>query len=172
MSSSCRDPGNPISRRLGHDVPMSRTTAAGRDWASEPDPVLALAQRDLFFYGRTRDRSRRMHYATELGALVATSSTVVAAGLHAPAWLTALIAGGAVFFTGVRQLFNPGARWVVCGQSHETLRRAVDRYRLLPPEERDATARAALRATIEEVGANELREWSETQAQHIGPPSA
>ena len=84
---------------------------------------------------------------------------------HAPAWLTALIAGGAVFFTGMRQLFNPGARWIAGGQSHEALRRAVDRYLLLPPAERDAAARAALQTTIEEVGNNELREWVETQAQ-------
>jgi hypothetical protein len=149
---------------------MRRRTVTDRDWAAEPDPVLALARQDLAFYGRTRDRARRMHYTTELGALASTSATVVAAGLHAPAWLTALIAGGAVFFTGVRQLFNPGSRWVVAGQSHETLRRAVDRYRLLPPEERDAAARAALQATVEEVGTNELREWSETQGQRTDPP--
>jgi len=133
------------------------------DWSAEPDPVLALARQDLEFYGRTRDRARRMHYATELGALASTSATVVAAGLHAPAWLTALIAGGAVFFTGVRQLFNPGARWIACGQSHEALRRAVDRYLLLPSGKRDAAARAALQTAIEEVGSNELREWAETQ---------
>jgi len=159
---------------------MRRRTVTDRDWAAAPDPVLALAQQDLAFYARTRDRSRRTHYATELGALATTSSTVVAAGLHAPAWLTALIAGGAVFFTGVRQLFSPAARWVVTGQSHETLRRAVDRYRLLPPADRDAAARAALQATIEEVGNNELREWSDTQGQTQGqaraqgaaPPSA
>lgn len=159
---------------------MRRRTVTDRDWAAAPDPVLALAEQDLAFYARIRDQSRRMHYATELGALATTSSTVVAAGLHAPAWLTALIAGGAVFFTGVRQLFSPAARWVAGGQSHETLRRAVDRYRLLPPAERDVTARAALQATIEEVGNNELREWSDTQAQRQGaargqgvvPPSA
>ncbi|RPF38219.1 DUF4231 domain-containing protein [Streptomyces sp. TLI_185] len=159
---------------------MRRRTVTDRDWSAAPDPVLALAQQDLAFYARTRDRSRRMHYVTELGALAATSSTVVAAGLHAPAWLTALIAGGAVFFTGVRQLFSPAARWVVTGQSHETLRRAVDRYRLLPPADRDAAARAALQATVEEVGNNELREWSDTQGQTQGqaraqgaaPPSA
>ncbi|MGW2716703.1 DUF4231 domain-containing protein [Streptomyces sp. NPDC001492] len=144
---------------------MRRSTVTDPDWSAEPDPVLALARQDLAFYGRTRDRARRLHHATELGALASTSATVVAAGLHAPAWLTALIAGGAVFFTGVRQLFNPGARWIAGGQSHETLRRAVDRYLLLPPAERDAAARAALQTAIEEVGGNELREWAETQGQ-------
>ncbi|MER7974315.1 hypothetical protein ABTX35_35805, partial [Streptomyces sp. NPDC096080] len=74
---------------------MRRRAVDDRSWETDPDPVLALARRDLAFYGRTRDSARRVHYVTELGAIAATSATVVAAGLHAPAWLTALIAGGA-----------------------------------------------------------------------------
>ncbi|MEU7057316.1 DUF4231 domain-containing protein [Streptomyces sp. NPDC046197] len=139
-------------------------------WAFEPDPLLALARRELAFYARSCDRARRLHHLTELGALGTTSVTVVAAGLHAPAWLTALVAGGAVFFTGMRQLFNPGSRWVLAAQSRETLRRALDRYFLLPEPERDATARQLLQTVIEEVGANELREWSQTQGRSPEPP--
>lgn len=149
---------------------MRRRARTEPDWSSQPDPLLALARQDMDFYGRQRDRARREHYGTEIGALVATSSTVVAAGLHAPAWLTALIAGSAVFFTGMRQLFNPAPRWVLASQSRENLRRSVDRYLLLPQAERDAAARAALQAAIEDVGANELREWSETQRQGTAPP--
>ncbi|MEV6025825.1 DUF4231 domain-containing protein [Streptomyces sp. NPDC052036] len=149
---------------------MRRQANAEEDWTSQADPLLALAQKDLGFYARQRDRARREHYLTEIGALLATSSTVVAAGLHAPAWLTALIAGSAVFFTGMRQLFNPAPRWVLASQSRETLRRSVDRYLLLPPSERDTAARAALHTAIEEVGTNELREWSDTQHQHTTPP--
>ncbi|MEU1296051.1 DUF4231 domain-containing protein [Streptomyces sp. NPDC005840] len=148
---------------------MRRRAVDDRSWETDPDPVLALARRDLAFYGRTRDSARRVHYVTELGAIAATSATVVAAGLHAPAWLTALIAGGAVFFTGVRQLFGPGARWVLAARSRETLRRAVDRYLLLPPEARDAAARAALQTAIEEVGTDELREWTRTQGRRPDP---
>ncbi len=106
---------------------------------------------------------------TELGALGTTSVTVVAAGLHAPAWLTALIAGGAVFFTGMRQLYSPGSRWVLAAQARETLRRALDRYLLLPEPERDAAARQALQRVLEEVGADELREWSQAQGQRPEP---
>ncbi|MFC3572261.1 DUF4231 domain-containing protein [Streptomyces yaanensis] len=148
---------------------MRRRAHTDQDWTSHPDPLLALARKELAFYSRQRDRSRREHYATEIGALAATSSTVVAAGLHAPAWLTALIAGGAVFCTGMRQLFNPAPRWVLASQSHESLRRAVDRYLLLPEAERDAAARAVLQAAIEEVGSNELREWADTQSQRMTP---
>ncbi|WP_367319290.1 DUF4231 domain-containing protein [Streptomyces sp. HUAS ZL42] len=149
---------------------MRRRRVPDHSWASDPDPLLALARRELAYYARSTDRARRLHYGTEIGALATTSTTVVAAGLHAPAWLTALIAGGAVFFTGLRQLFNPGSRWVMAAQGRETLRRAVDRYLLLPEPQRDAAARRSLHTAIEEVGANELREWSETQGRRPEPP--
>ncbi|WP_316768718.1 DUF4231 domain-containing protein, partial [Streptomyces sasae] len=149
---------------------MTRRTVADESWAAEPDPLLALARRELGFYARTCARARRLHYGTEVGALGTTSVTVVAAGLHAPAWLTALIAGGAVFFTGLRQLFAPGARWVLAAQARETLRRAVNRYLLVPEPDRDGAARQALRSVIEEVGDNELREWSESQGHRPDPP--
>ncbi|MFJ9630812.1 DUF4231 domain-containing protein [Streptomyces sp. NPDC091280] len=149
---------------------MRRRTAVAQAWASQPDPLLALARQELGFYARACDRARRVHYTTELGALAATSATVVAAGLHAPAWLTALIAGGAVFFTGMRQLFSPGSRWVLAAQAREGLRRSIDRYLLLPPADRDADARATLQRAIEEVGSSELRGWAEVQGQRGEPP--
>ncbi|MFI1164554.1 DUF4231 domain-containing protein [Streptomyces sp. NPDC020801] len=149
---------------------MRRRRVPDHSWASEPDPLLALARRELAFYARTCDRARRLHHLTELGALAATSTTVVVAALHAPAWVTALIAGGAVFFTGMRQLFDSGSRWVLAARARETLRRAIDRYLLLPGPERDAVARQALQSVMEEVGANELREWSEAQGRRPEPP--
>ncbi|MET7485382.1 DUF4231 domain-containing protein [Streptomyces sp. NPDC005538] len=150
---------------------MRRRTTVEQPWATQPDPLLALARQELRFYARTCDRARRLHYTTELGALAATSATVVAAGLHAPAWLTALIAGGAVFFTGMRQLFSPGSRWVMAAQAREGLRRAIDRYVLLPPPDRDSDARATLQRAVEEVGTNELRGWAEVQGQRGDPPA-
>ncbi|MGW4821339.1 DUF4231 domain-containing protein [Streptomyces sp. NPDC004227] len=149
---------------------MTRRAVPGHSWAAQPDPLLALAERELTFYTRSCDRARRLHRGTELGALATTSVTVVAAGLHAPAWLTAVIAGGAVFFTGMRQLYDPGSRWVLTARARETLRRAVDRYLLLPEPERDAAARQTLRTVIEEVGADELREWSESRTRSPEPP--
>ncbi|MGW0086622.1 DUF4231 domain-containing protein [Streptomyces sp. NPDC003393] len=149
---------------------MRRRRVPDQSWAAQPDPLLALTRRELEFYARSCDRARRLHHVTELGALGTTSVTVVAAGLHAPAWLTALIAGGAVFFTGMRQLYSPGSRWVLAARARETLRRALDRYLLLPESGRDAAARQALQSVLEEVGAEELREWSQAQGQRPEPP--
>ena len=130
-------------------------------WSEAPDPVLALARQELAFYEEVRDSARTWYRVTELGALATSSSTVVAAGLHAPAWLTALIAGGALFFTGFRQVFAHGPRYVLAAQSRETLRRAINRYLLLPESDRDARARQELLATLEQVGDDELRQWVE-----------
>ncbi|MFB6891709.1 DUF4231 domain-containing protein [Kitasatospora sp. NPDC056327] len=130
-------------------------------WASAPDPLLALAEREMRFYQRVRVKSRRAHRATELGALAGASATVVAAGLHAPVWMTTLVAGGVLFCTGFRQVFAPGPRWVLATQAQESLRRAANRYRLLPEGERDAEARARLLAVIEEVGSEQVRQWAE-----------
>ena len=128
-------------------------------WLEAPDPVLALAREELAFYEEVRDSARKWYRVTELGALATSSSTVVAAGLHAPAWLTALIAGGALFFTGFRQVFGHGPRYVLAAQSRESLRRAVNRYQLLPESDRDTRARQELLAAVEQVGDEELRQW-------------
>lgn len=154
---------------------MRRQTLPDDAWASAPDPLLALAERELAFYQRRGDAARRAHRAIELGALASASLTVVAAGLRAPAWVTTIVAGGALFCTGFRQVFAPGPRWVVAAQARESLRRAVNRYRLLPVAERDAEARARLLAAIEEVGTEQVTQWTEqrqrTSAGGTAPPT-
>ncbi|MET9257058.1 SLATT domain-containing protein [Streptomyces sp. NPDC003717] len=144
-------------------------------WSAAPDPVLALAEEELAFYERVRDSARWWYRVAELGALVTSSCTVVAAGLGAPAWLTALIAGGALFFTGFRQVFGHGPRYVLAAQSRETLRRAVNRYRLMAPDERAGRGRAELLAAVERVGDEELRQWVEQRRQvssGLGDPAS
>lgn len=138
---------------------MRRRRPNTSSWLETPDPVLALAREELAFYEEVRDSARKWYRVTELGALATSSSTVVAAGLHAPAWLTALIAGGALFFTGFRQVFGHGPRYVLAAQSRESLRRAVNRYQLLPESDRDTRARQELLAAVEQVGDEELRQW-------------
>ncbi|MFF3312816.1 SLATT domain-containing protein [Streptomyces sp. NPDC002952] len=141
-------------------IGMRRPTPETDAWATAPDPLLALAERELTFYQRAVVVARRAHRAIELGALASASATVVTAGLHAPAWVTTIVAGGALFCTGFRQVFTPGPRWVLAAQSRESLRRAVNRYRLLPASERDAQARAQLLAAIEEVGTQHVSQWA------------
>ncbi|WP_063784429.1 DUF4231 domain-containing protein, partial [Streptomyces sp. SBT349] len=149
---------------------MSRPGPDDDAWTTAPDPLLALAERDLAFYRRVRDNNRRLHRLIELGALAGASGTVVAAGLQAEPWLTAAIAGVTLFCTGFRQVFGPGQRWALAGRSWESLRRATNRYRLLPEAERGEAARADLLAAVERVGADEARQWAEQQHQRGAAP--
>jgi len=140
-------------------VPLRNKSADPHSWIKEPDPLLALALRDLAFYERTRNSARRWHYITELTALLSAAATVMAAGLGAPALVTALAASVTLFTNGFRQVFNPAGRWELAASGWVVLWRAVNRYRLLPKEQRDQAAREQLQGRIEEVGENELREW-------------
>ncbi|GGQ86738.1 hypothetical protein GCM10010250_67180 [Streptomyces althioticus] len=146
---------------------MRRPTPDTDVWASAPDPLLALAEQELAFYQRRGDAARRAHRAIELVTLASASVTVVAAGLQAPAWVTAILAGGALFCTGFRQVFAPGPRWVLAAQARESLRRETNRYRLLSVAERDDQARALLLAAIEQVGTEQVSQWAAGQREQI-----
>jgi hypothetical protein len=158
---SCFAESSAVTRRRGHDwrVPLRPKTADPDSWTREPDPLLALALHDLAFYERTRDMARRWHYITEVTALVSASATVMAAGLGAPALVTALAAAITLLTNGIRQVFNPAGRWELAASGWVYLWRAVTRYRLLPEEQRDQAAREQLQNRIEEVGEKEIREW-------------
>ncbi|MFE2711935.1 hypothetical protein ACFXKI_08050 [Streptomyces mirabilis] len=54
---------------------------------------------------------------------------------------------------------------MLAAQARKSLRRAVNRYRLLPVAERDAEARAQLLAAIEEVGTEQVSQWAEGQRE-------
>lgn len=124
------------------------------------DPLLADAFTDLAWYARTRDRARRWHRTVELSALLTGAGTVVAAGLQAPAAITAVMAGVTVFIGGFRQLFNHLERYVLAAEAWSRLRLAVQRYTLVPESERDDVTRARLLDEIEAVAMTELRDWA------------
>ncbi|MFE2023218.1 SLATT domain-containing protein [Streptomyces sp. NPDC059499] len=120
---------------------------------------MALALHDLSFYENARHMARRWHYIVELTVLLAASGTLMAAGLGAPRWLTALIAAVALFANGFRQVFTPAERWELAASGWAVLRRGIDRYLLLPIGQRDQAARTRLQDCIEEVGQNEIDGW-------------
>jgi hypothetical protein len=146
-------------------MPQIGRRKADDQWDEAPDPLLALAMQELAFYERTRNRARLWHQLTELTSLVSASATVIAAGLGAPALVTALAAGAALFTTGFRQVFNPADRWVLAARGWVALRQAVNRYRLLPEEDRGPEARQVLLDRIEETTAHDMSEWIDQRRQ-------
>ncbi|QDY79232.1 DUF4231 domain-containing protein [Streptomyces qinzhouensis] len=125
--------------------------------------VVAYAGEQLAWYARTRDRSRRWHRATELTALLTGAATVVAAGIQAPAPITASLAGAAVFIGGFRQVFNHNERYVLAAEAWSRLHLAIRRHRLVPEAERDDEARRRLLAEIEGATTAELQNWAAGQ---------
>lgn len=145
----------PIRRRTPPPPPFPPHTAAPDD-----DPVLEYARAELDWYARVRDRARIRHRVTELSALVTGAVTVVAAGVQAPAAVTATTAGLTLFIGGFRQLFNDQERHILAAEAWVRLRLATQRYRLLPAPERDEAARRRLLERIESVATAELRGWA------------
>ncbi|PJE99790.1 DUF4231 domain-containing protein [Streptomyces carminius] len=139
---------------------------------ADNDPLLEHALAELAWYARIRDRSRRWHWAVELTALLAGAATVVAAGLRAPAAVTACLAGAAVFIGGFRQVFNHAERYVLAAEAWSRLRAAIRRYRLVPGAGRDEEARRRLLEEVEAVAASELRSWAASRrGGQPGPPA-
>ncbi|OAR23389.1 DUF4231 domain-containing protein [Streptomyces sp. ERV7] len=124
------------------------------------DPLLEQALADLDWYARARDRARRWHWVTELGALFTGAATVVAAGIQAPAATTATLAGLTVFIGGFRQVFNHAERHVLAAEAWSRLRLAIRRYRLIPEGERDEEPRRRLQEEMDDVATTELRDWA------------
>lgn len=96
----------------------------------------------------------------ELSALLTGAGTVVAAGLQAPAALTAVLAGVTVFIGGFRQVFNHLERYVLAAEAWSRLRLAVQRYTSVPEAQRDDVTRRRLLDEIETVAMTELRDWA------------
>ncbi|WP_408995821.1 SLATT domain-containing protein [Streptomyces europaeiscabiei] len=129
------------------------------------DPILDYALRELEWFEVTRRRSRVGHYGVEFLALVTSSATVVAAGLQAPAGVTATIAGLAVFLAGLRQLLDHRARYVLAAEAWTRLHTAIERYRLLSPDERSLAVRNQLLDRIEAVVDSDFTSWGASLRQ-------
>ncbi|MEU5159269.1 DUF4231 domain-containing protein [Streptomyces sp. NPDC020875] len=122
--------------------------------------VLAYAEEQLAWYARIRDRSRRFHWTVELTALLTGAATVVAAGIQAPAAITASVAGAAVFIGGFRQVFHHNERYVLAAEAWMRLHLAVRRYATVPEASRDDETRHRLLAEIEATATTELQNWA------------
>ncbi|MFF9689311.1 SLATT domain-containing protein [Streptomyces sp. NPDC014623] len=123
------------------------------------DPVLERALRDLAWYERITKRSRRWVAVTELTALATGAGAVVAAGIQAPAVITASIAGATVFVGGFRQVFGHAERYVQAAEAWSRLRLAVQRYTLAPEADRNEENLRRLLEEIEAVADAEVQSW-------------
>ncbi|MEW1548575.1 DUF4231 domain-containing protein [Streptomyces tsukubensis] len=167
MPTIPREPSGPepLPAQPGIPDPAAPTVPSqpGTADAGADEAVLAYAGEQLAWYARTRDRSRRKHQATELTALLTGAATVVAAGIQAPAAITASLAGAAVFIGGFRQVFHYNERYVLAAEAWSRLHLAIRRHRLVPEEARGEEARRRLLEEVEGATTAELQNWAAGQ---------
>jgi hypothetical protein len=131
----------------------------GDPWAA-PDPALALALQQTDWYAHHRDLSRTIYRVSEFLILLVTALTTVAAALKASAWLTASLAASAVVLTGLHKVLDSHDRWVAFGSAWAVLQVAVNDYRLMPEDQRDAEAQRRLLAKVNEVITADTGAWA------------
>jgi hypothetical protein len=92
---------------------LTETRRPGKpDPWQEPDPPLALAMRQMHWYGRQRDRARRALLIDEILVLLVTAATTVAAALGARPVVTASLAATSLVLAGLRKIFDWQYDWI------------------------------------------------------------
>jgi hypothetical protein len=127
--------------------------------------VHALAQTDYYL---SRMRRTRLRYSvTEGGALLLGSAATVLAGLSAPAWSTAIVAGTVTFLAGTRRIFNWHADWLSHAEAWSRAAALVSQYRLLSPAERTEARQGELVAAIDDLAVDETRSWGRRRRELV-----
>lgn len=137
-----------------------QTTGEQADPWTSPDPALAVALRQLDWYGRAANRAQLANRISEVLLLVLSAATTVAAALSAPAWLTASLAAAALVTTGLRKTFDWHENWVSFRAQWIELRATINQYRLLPDAQRDDDAKRQLLARVDEAISSEAGSWA------------
>jgi uncharacterized protein DUF4231 len=124
-----------------------------------PDPALALAQKQVRWYARHRDRARRTYQVNEILILFTTAATTVMAALKVSATATASTAASTIVLAGLYKLLDAHENWLAYGSAWADLQVAIHEYRLVPAHQRDDDARRALIRRVDEVNSAETGRW-------------
>lgn len=123
------------------------------------DPALELAQRQLRWYARHRDRARRTYLLNEILILLTTATTTVTAALRVSTTATAILAASTAVLAGLYKILDSHENWLAFGSAWASLQIAVSEYRLLPAAQRDEDARRTLVEKVNEVTSAETGRW-------------
>jgi hypothetical protein len=93
--------------------------------------------------------------------LITSATTTLAAALKAPAWLTAVLAACTVVFAGLYKVLDSQQSWVAYGIAWKELQVAVNIYRLLPSDQRDAEAQQLLVSKVNDVIDADTARWAD-----------
>src|SRR5438128_1140026 len=87
--------------------------------------------------------------------LLLTAGTTLAGALGATRWVTALLGASTIVVSVLRKVFDWHHRWISYANAWAEVRAATNAYRLLPVEQRDASAGAKLVRQVDEIIAGE-----------------
>jgi hypothetical protein len=124
-----------------------------------PDPALALAQRQLDWFARHRNRARVTYQANEILILFTTATTTVTAALKVSATATAILAASTVVLAGLYKVLDSHENWLAFGCAWADLQAAVNDYRMLPSEDQDEIAQKSLVARVNEITSAKTGWW-------------
>ena len=137
---------------------MRKPKQSADPWQA-PDPALALAQRQLDWFARHRNRARATYQANEILILFTTATTTVIAALKVSATATAILAASTVVLVGLYKVLDSHENWLAFGGAWADLQAAVNDYRMLPSNERDEVAQKGLVARVNEIASAETGRW-------------
>lgn len=128
---------------------------AGDSWTDAE--ALAYAMSRVRWYNRHRKLARAGAIMHDMLLLLAGAATTLAAALHAPAWFTAGLAATSFVLAGMTKVFRWRENATSRALAWSQLSTAVNRFRFLPPERRDAAATERLVGMVDSIIGAETR---------------
>lgn len=128
------------------------------DLSSVPSSVLDR----LRWYRRAAIRARVLYRLTELLVLLLAAAIPVLATITNTPWVGAMLGGAIAVLSGMRQLFRWHGNWLLFTQGQLKVERALNLYIAgVHPYDGKETATALLVTHVEDIVAEQIREWHE-----------
>ena len=115
-------------------------------------------------------RTSTANVGSQVGLLLLGGATTAAAGVGAPALVTACLAASSFVLTGARVAFNWPRLMVARTVALRELQAAIALYQLTPEQQRTADARRALVQRVSQIIADEQDTWASFHRQRDTPP--
>jgi uncharacterized protein DUF4231 len=122
--------------------------------------ALAYVLSRIEWYERHRRTARIAAVLHDVALLATGAATTLAAALDARPVITASLAAVSFVLAGSTKVFRWRENWASRSVAWTSMTAAVNHYRLLPPDQRDAAATARLIATADRIVAAETRNWA------------
>ncbi len=119
--------------------------------------ALTYAMSRVRWYNRHRKLSRAGAIMHDMLLLLTGAATTLTAALHADAWVTAVLAATSFVLAGMTKVFRWRENATSRALAWSQLSTAVNRFRFLPPERRDAAATERLVTMVDGIIGAETR---------------